>query len=300
MILLVGDNPFHGVSHLSQERAKSRGLFSKEHAADLVTISLQNGADGFMFSVSETTLDILRILALRGIGKELRLYAVTPAAREFIGALAPIGMSGLARNLAKQMLAIGNFEALALALYGAVRADAIALTQAFVSYEFSRIRSSSHEAILESILLHEVVTDMALALDLRDMVNSYIDFVKRHAVVPGFQTRNFAYLLSKFSKWGIDTRELVISAAFNKAGFQMTPSRVECEKALASLPNPNVVAISILAAGYLQLAEAIEYIRALPNLKGVAVGVSNENQARETFSALQVLNSPLRDPSRLV
>ena len=51
MLKLVGDNPFHGVSHLSQERATARGteITNPTYAADLVRISLENGADGFMF-----------------------------------------------------------------------------------------------------------------------------------------------------------------------------------------------------------------------------------------------------------
>lgn len=66
-ILLVGDNPFHGISHLSQERAIARGkdLSNPQYAAGLVRTALDNGADGFMFSVSDTTLSILK-LACKG------------------------------------------------------------------------------------------------------------------------------------------------------------------------------------------------------------------------------------------
>ena len=63
-LLLVGDNPFHGISHLSQERARARGdkINHAEYAAKLVVTSLENGANGFMFSASETTLSILQII----------------------------------------------------------------------------------------------------------------------------------------------------------------------------------------------------------------------------------------------
>ena len=61
-LLLVGDNPFLGVSHLSQERAIARGndLQNPEHCAKLVKIALQNEADGFMFTVNENTLSIIQ------------------------------------------------------------------------------------------------------------------------------------------------------------------------------------------------------------------------------------------------
>ena len=85
-LLLVGDNPFHGISHLSQERATSRGddLTHPSHAADLVRTSLDSGADGFMFTVSETTLSILRIISEGGEHNRLQLYAIVPYAYEFV------------------------------------------------------------------------------------------------------------------------------------------------------------------------------------------------------------------------
>ena len=63
----------------------------------------------------------------------------------------------------------------------------------------------------------------------------------------------------------------------------MTPSKAECEKTLASVPKSEVIAISALASGYLKLPEASGYIKRLPDLKGIAIGVSNEKQAHDTF-----------------
>ncbi len=67
----------------------------------------------------------------------------------------------------------------------------------------------------------------------------------------------------------------------------MNPSKAECEKTLATMPKPNVLAISIFAAGYLKPTEAIDYIASLPNLKGVAAGVSKQNHAHDTFQLLR-------------
>ena len=85
----------------------------------------------------------------------------------------------------------------------------------------------------------------------------------------------------------INFGDVVIAAPFNKLGFQMDPSKAECEKALASVDGANVIAISILAAGYLKPSEAIEYVAGLPNIAGVSVGVSKEQHARETFRLLK-------------
>jgi len=288
-LLLVGDNPFHGISHLSQERARVRGytMTYPEHAANLVMTSLENGADGFMFSVSELSLSILRTIHEMGGGKRLKLYAIVPYAFEYVRLAAQVGMAGLIKKFAKQIVVSRNLKAIATGLKGVVRTDPVALMKTYLLYEISRIKSSDKKANLDSVLLHEIITDMALALDLAWLFKSYVDFVSDLGIRPGFNTRNFPYLVKKFREWDIDMRETIIATPFNKVGFQMNPSRTECEKALANISEPNAIAISILASGYIKPLEAIKYIKSLPNLKGVAVGVSKERHARETFKLLK-------------
>ena len=290
-VLLVGDNPFHGISHLSQERARVRGnpMDHAEHAADLVMTSVENGADGFMFSVSETTLSILNKIFEKEESNHLRFYALVPYAYEYFRLATQVGgIPGLAKKFAKQIVVSGNVKAIAMGLKGVIRTDPMALLKTYLIYEISRIKSSAgKQANLESVLLHEIITDMALALNLDWLFKLYVGFMLKRGIKPGFDTRNFAYLVNKFMEWGINFKDLVIAAPFNRVGFQMNPSKKEYEKALANLDETNVIAISILAAGYLKPPEAIRYIESLPNIKGVAVGVSKEQHARETFKLLK-------------
>lgn len=291
MALLVGDNPFHGISHLSQERARVRGEASTqpEHAAELIMTSIENGANGFMFSVSETTLSILREIRERGKIERLSLYAIVPYAFEYIRLANQIGgVSGLAKKVAKEIVVSGNVKAVAMGLKGVIRADPVSLMKTYLTYEISRVKSSAgKQAILTSVLLHQVITDMALALNLDWLFKSYMNFMLKLRMTPGFNTGNFAYLVNKFREWNMDLSKVIIAAPFNNVGFQMVPSKAECEKVLTDIPEPAVIAISILAAGYLSPSDAIEYIVALPNIRGVAVGVSKETHARETFRLLK-------------
>ena len=290
-MLLVGDNPFHGISHLSQERARVRGdaITHAEYAAKLVMTSLENGADGFMFSVSETTLSILRIIEERGGSEPLSLYALAPYAYEYVRlANEAGGAPGLAKKFAKQIVFSGNVKAIAMGLKGVVRTDPIALMKAYLTFEISRIKSSvGKQGNLRSVLLHEIITDMALALNLGQIFKSHVDFMSKLGIEPGFETRNFPYLVNKFKEWNIDFHKIVIGTPFNKVGFQMNPSRTECEKALLAVQEPNIIAMSTLAAGYLKLQEAMNYIWSLPNLNGLVIGVSKESHARETFKFLR-------------
>jgi hypothetical protein len=102
-------------------------------------------------------------------------------------------------------------------------------------------------------------------------------------VRPGFETRNFPYLVNKFSEWGIDFSRLTLTSSFNKVGFQMCPSKMECEEALERAKDAEVIAMSVLAAGYLKPDEAFRYVAGLDGISGLVIGVSKVHQAKETF-----------------
>jgi len=285
-ILLVGDNPFHGISHLSQERARSRSkaLDSTEGKADVVLAALESGADGFMFSVSDTTLSILRIMRERKSISGVKLYPIIPYAFEYVRVATQMGTPGLANRFVKQIAFSGDVRALFGGFAAVLKMSPTGLVNTYLSYEISRIKSAvGSRKNLASIFLHEVITDMGLALNLEWLFGAYMSFLFRRGIMPGFHTRNFPYLVKKFNEWGIDLDSIMITTPFNKVGFQMNPSREECEKALSNISSPNVLAISVLASGYLNLYEALDYISCLDNVKGVVAGVSTEQQARETF-----------------
>jgi hypothetical protein len=291
MSLLVGDNPFHNISHLSQARSRDRGdeIGNAGFAAGLVVSSMENGADGFMFSVSETTLSILKTIRDMNRSENMRLYAIVPYAYEYVRLATQVGgISGLARRMAKQVLFSMNFRAMAAGLKGVVRTDPVALLKTYLYYEISRIKSSApRQASLDSVMLHEIITEMALALNMDWFLKAYVEFMVKLGIKPGFETRNFAYLVQKFREWKMDFSKVAIATPLNKIGFQMNPSKEECEKALVEADGSEVIAMSVLAAGYLRPREAMDYILSLQNLKGVVVGVSRESQARETFKLLE-------------
>jgi hypothetical protein len=242
-----------------------------------------------MFSVSETTLSILKILHQSDGSTSPALYAIVPYAYEYVRlATQAGGISGLAKRFAKQMALSANAKAVAIGIVGLIKADPSAFLKTYLLYEVARIRSAAAGNVrLESVLLHEIITDMALAFNLDWLFKSYVEFTLKSKIRPGFETRNFAYLVNKFREWRIDFGEVTIATPFNKVGFQMNPSRIACEESLGSVDGSEVIAMSVLAAGYLKPQEAIDYLRILPNIKGVVVGVSKERHAEETFNLLR-------------
>ncbi len=282
-LLLVGDNPFHGISHLSQERARDRSESSSEPAT-VVSTAVKNGADGFMFSVSEVTLSILRKLRAQKEIEQVALYPIVPYAFEYVRIATQTGTPGLARKFAKQIFASGNLSAILTGAGAVARMNPESLLSTYLAYEISRINSAAgKKARMNSILLHEIITDMSLALNLEWLFKFYVKHLSKRGITPGFNTRNFPYLVRKFNEWNIALDNTVIATQFNKVGFQMNPSREEYENTLQSLSTPIVLAISVLAAGYLKPSVAADYLAGLGNLKGAVAGVSTEKQAAELF-----------------
>jgi hypothetical protein len=242
-----------------------------------------------MFSISEKTLSILTHLQKNGVVNCLSLHAIVPYAYEYVRLASQVGgFPSLAKKMIKQIAFSGNFNAMVSGLKGVLEMDLSSLVKTYLLYEISRIKSSTgKQAELNSVILHQLITDMCLGLNLKWIFKLYIDFMLKNGLKPGFNTGNFALLAKKFKEWEINLEDVVIVAPFNKIGFQMIPSKEKCESALAEMPEPNVLAVSILAAGYLKPEEAIDYIASLPNIKGVAVGVSKEKHANETFKLLR-------------
>jgi hypothetical protein len=288
-ILLIGDNPFHGVNHLSQEYSRNSDVESQNitRFAEVVNTSLQNGANGFMFSVSRVTLSILRELGRKNPENELSAYAIVPYAYEYVRlATQKGGISGLGKKMAKEVLLSGQIKTMYFGLKGFAFMDITSLLKTYVLYEIHRIKSTNKNIHLKSVLMHEILTEMGLALDLDFLFKDFISFMKKQGMSPGFETRNFVFLVDKFKKWGIPFEGLTIATPFNSMGFQMNPSREECEKALVETKDAQVIGMSILSSGYLKPDKAVEYLKTLPNLSGVVVGVSKEKHAHETFRFL--------------
>jgi len=290
-LLLVGDNPFHNISHLSQEKARARNEdpSDPEYAAGLIMTAVENGANGFLFSVSETTLAILEKLRERNSVEHLGLYAIVPYAFDYVRLATQVGgIPGLGKRFVGDIIKSRNVEAMRYGVRGVLNAQPEAILKTYLAYELSRIRShSSKKPVVQSLMLHQLITDMALALNLKWLFKTYVEYLLKKSITPGFNTGNFAVLVNRLKEWKIEPEKVLIVAPFNNVGFQMIPSKEECEKALNTLSEPNSIAISILAAGYVSPLEAVQYIASLPNIKGVAVGVSKEKHARETFSLLK-------------
>jgi len=62
----------------------------------------------------------------------------------------------------------------------------------------------------------------------------------------------------------------------------MNPSREKCENALSKY-HGEIIAMSILAGGFLQVKDAYQYLSKLQEINNVVIGVSSIEHAKKTF-----------------
>jgi hypothetical protein len=299
-LYLVGDNPFLGVSHLSQERVKDRGLdvTQASGARELLATALDNGANGFLFSVSELAISVLSDLRRDGRLGSAHLYAIAPWSFEYVRAAVRLGgLPGLGREIAKRVVRSREWYAVAQGAKGVTTNDLGAVYKGYLSYEAARVHEATGDGRVQSYLLHEIVADMALGLNMRWLFDAHVEASRRLGTQPGWNTRNLPFLVQRFREWGISLDGHVIATPFNAEGFQMCPSREACEETLESLPRTDVIGFSILAAGHMSYQEALNYAGGLSGLRGVAVGVSRPEHARTTFRDIRAAFDGVGAPS---
>jgi len=281
--IILGHNQFIGVSHLSQDAARARveKFANLERVADIVEFSLELGVKGMMLSTHPRAGEILYFLKEKGLAEELNFYPLLPYAEKYVRKANEKGIVGMLNDVLKQADVRKKLKIMFQGGLGVLQKDYEKLLGTLIDLELLPFQDLN----IKAIFLHNVLTDLGLGLGVREVFEFYIDYIKdNYGVIPAFGTMNFARLVKTFDEWGI--KKPLVMASFNKVGFQMNPSKEECEKVLQQY-EVDVLAMSTLAAGYLKPREAYEYLFSLPNIKSVVVGVSKKEHAKETFEIIK-------------
>ncbi|RMF29382.1 MAG: hypothetical protein D6752_06090 [Candidatus Nitrosothermus koennekii] len=282
--ILLGDNPLMGVDHLSQERARLRGIASANQIIELLELSYNMNVKGFVVSTHPQVKTLIEyMLNNTDLHKKISFYPILPYAYGYVRQMTEEGVVSTINNA----LAPANIQKKVKIMFSGglsmLKKDVNGLLKTFIDVELLPFNNVN----IRCVLLHDVLTDLALSLKLKNIFELFIEQINdKYNAIPGFVTKNFARLVRQLQEWDMDKH--VIMAPFNEVGFQMNPSRKECECALRDCKS-DVIAMSTLAAGYLKPKEAYKYIFSLPKMDSIVVGVSKKEHAKETFSLLNSL-----------
>jgi hypothetical protein len=286
---LLGTNPLLGVDHMDRARARTRrSTLDLQAIVRIIETSLRAGAQGLTFTVGPDIYSLL--VAMKGMDVEsaIGLYPLVPDVQTFRAAIAEGKFLTLAEKLTKGLSLIEKTAAFVRGGVMMAKGDPIRLIELSVDMELKKLtKLKPPRATIKAVFIHEIMTDMAITLNAESLMKDLVIYISNFGVVPGFVTRNLCRFVEVCRGWGVPIERVAIMTPINKLGFQMTPSREACEVVLNELNGTKIVAMSPLAGGRLGLEDGISYLKSIHNLASIAIGLSSEVHARETFEYLR-------------
>ena len=282
--VILGHNQFIGVDHLTQDKARNRvERFSDiNKICDIIRFSHDLGINGMMISTHPKVKSIIEVIRENQASfGNLNFYPLIPYAQGYVKKANEKGVVAMVLDA----LETANFQMkLKMILKGGssiIRQDIFSVLSTLIDVELLPFKNLN----VKAVFLHNILTDLALSLNARDMFEFFIDYIDSHyKAIPAFGTMNFVKLTKTFEEWGID--KPLVMASFNQAGFQMNPSKEACEQCLQK-NGVEVLAMSTLAAGYLDPRTAYAYLFSQPNINSVVVGASTKEHLEETYNIIQ-------------
>ena len=279
--ILLGDNAFYGIDHLSHARARERAeAQSLKNAINVIRCAREQGIAGLMVATRPRLEEIVQELEKEGLNTNLDYYPVMPYARGLQLKLSEKGILNMVRDISKQAGIKEEIRIIARGGLGFLQKDFDALFKIFIDTEILKLRSIRPNIIY----LHPIIVDLALALDLRHIFEIFQEhLMKRYNIRAGLCTKNFSTLVEKLKQWDIKVASIMTS--FNPVGFLMNPTRESCEETLKNYDG-HVMAMNIFGGGFVSLDDVISYIESIPEIRNVVVGVSSVEHAKQTFARL--------------
>lgn len=278
--ILLGDNAFYGIDHLSFERARQRtkSVQTIDNVVGLIKYSYDLGINGMVVATRPNLKEwIEHLRSSSDIVEKLDFYPVLPYARGLQQKLSKFGMINALKEILKEGGIKTEIKILTKGGLGFMRKDILELFEAFLDTEMIKLNIIRPKIIF----LHPVLVDLALALNMKNVFERFHDHLNdKYHIKAGLCTKNFPKLVECLEKWDLDFASIMTS--FNPAGFMMNPTKQACEETLEKY-NGDVLAMNIFAGGYCKLPEVSEYIISNQKIRNIVVGTSSKEHAKETI-----------------
>ena len=278
--IVIGHNNFFGVDHLSKSRGKSRFNYFSDvsNIEEVIDYCIENGAKGMMLSTHERSKKIIDILKK----KELKIYPLLPYMQKYVTMANNKGIVGtINHHIFKKNSIFENIIKILNLSKGCITLNDSIIFNQLIESELSMFKDLN----LDCIFLHDGLVDICLALDQKEIILNYIEYIeRRYNCYAGFATKNFSILIEKFKIWGIKNPKIM--SHINDLGFNMNPSVKEFENSIEN-NEFNFMAMSSLASGYSKPINAYKYIGKFKKIESICVGVSSKKHVIDTFNAIK-------------
>lgn len=211
--LILGDNQFFGVNHMSEKR----GMETREKFKDIgeikrmLYIAMDLGVNGVFFSTHPDIYEITDMIRSDPALKDhFNIYVNVPYIVKYISMVNTVGPVATIQT----MLQGKGAKFFAEGARNLLSTDYIGLAMQLVEVEIAPF----HDLNVKAVLLHNSLCDLALAYNMTDVIQHFDQHVRsKIGVIPGYGTQNYP-AFSKFLKRAGLGPSLVMTAV-NKMGF---------------------------------------------------------------------------------
>ena len=278
--VLLGDNQFFAVNHLSDEKSREQAIRFKDDATIIRVLdqAREVGINTFMCTTHDRIANICdHIRANSDKYKGFKIYPCLPYAHKYANAVTELGIVGTI----KQYVPGNIFSTFAKGGIAYLSKDFIGLMEIFIDAELKMFKGIDTPVIF----IQNVLVDMILGLKMYDVFKEYDLYIrKKYKAEPGYITMNLPALLDALNSVGIENP--VICSSINKIGFRMSGGKDIYEKYLTE-KKFRPIAMQVLAAGALRPKEAIEYLGNFPKIESVLFGASSKSHILETKELIE-------------
>jgi hypothetical protein len=272
--VIMGDNQFFGVNHMSEERGMASAVRFQDVRSiiDVLDTAYQCGIRAFTFSTHEQVEQICDYFRAN-LQKypDLSFYPAIPYAHKYANLVNEKGIAGTI----KDVLFTGNTasQMARMMMHGGavlLKQDPADVMKLLIDAELKMFRGLN----VQVVFLQNIVTDLFLGFGWKDIFKEYVSYIEqKYNAKAGFQTLNMPRLVDFLLSCGI--KEPVVCSAINKVGFQMNPDIASYEAALNNDRPFRAFAMSVMAAGSVSPEQAIEYVSSFKKVQSIFFGASS-------------------------
>jgi len=278
--VLLGDNQFFAVNHLSDEKSREQAIRFKDDSAIIRVLdqARETGINTFMCTTHDRIASICdHMRSNPQMYRDFNVFPCMPYAHKYANAVTELGIIGTIKQYVPGNI-FGTFAKGGLAY---MNKDFIKLMEIFIDAELKMFKGINTPVIF----IQNVLVDMILGLKMYDVFKEYDQYIrKKYNAEPGYITMNLPALLDSLNSVGIENP--IICSSINKIGFRMSGGKEIYEKYLTE-KTFRPIAMQVLAAGALRPKEAIEYLGRFPKIESVLFGASSKTHIQETKELIE-------------
>jgi len=274
--VILGDNQFFAVNHLSDERSRAQAVRFKDDQAiiDVLDTAIDLGINTFMCTTHDRIAGIAEYMRRNPERyKNFKFHPCMPYAHKYANAVTELGILGtLKAYIPGNILAVASKAGVAY-----MRKDFPALMELLVDAEMKMFKGLNTPVIF----LQNVIVDLLMGLGMNEILVHFAEYIrKNYNAEPGFITMNMPRMVDLCERERI--KNPIICSSINKIGFRMSGSIEEYEDYLRSDREFRPIAMQCLAAGALKPQEAMEYVCRFPKIESILFGASSRAHIEQT------------------